>query len=140
MSVDLLNAFVIDVPGVAAPTMEFKLNREDLAGCVEIKDSKVTWLKNVEEDGEVTENLFEKELEFTVSIKNGNLVLAEQVYKLKFVNPLAKTVEKNGVKCTLANDKDGITTSTFDLYKLFHSKIRKQQSMNCLEFQERLYG
>ena len=72
LSVDLLNAFVIDVPGVAAPTMEFKLNREDLAGCVEINDSKVTWLKNVEEDGEVTENLFEKELEFTVSIKNGN--------------------------------------------------------------------
>ena len=137
LSVDLLNAFVIDVPGVAAPTMEFKLNREDLAGCVEIKDSKVTWLKNVEEDGEVTENLFEKELEFTVSIKNGNLVLAEQVYKLKFVNPLAKTVEKNGVKCTLANDKDGITTSTFDLYKLLSFKIRKQQSMNCLEFQER---
>lgn len=122
LSVDLLNAFVIDVPGVAAPTMEFKLNREDLAGCVEIKDSKVTWLKNVEEDGEVTENLFEKELEFTVSIKNGNLVLAEQVYKLKFVNPLAKTVEKNGVKCTLANDKDGITTSTFDLYKLLSFK------------------
>ena len=123
LSVDLKNAFVINIEGVSDPKMEFKLNREDLAGCIDIEGSKVTWVKNLEdEEGNVTENLFGKELEFTVVIKNGELKLAEKTYKLKFINPLAEVVTWNNVKHTLANDKDGQIVSSFDLYRLLSFK------------------
>ena len=44
------NAFVINIEGVSDPKMEFKLNREDLAGCIDIEGSKVTWVKNLEDE------------------------------------------------------------------------------------------
>ena len=114
LKANMKNAFIIETPEGIDPTLEFALVREDItAEYITISGNEITWNKNL-----ANENLIGKELEFTVKVKNGNVVLSEQTYKLKFINPLSGNVVQNKVKHTLENDRNSASTSTFDLNKL----------------------
>lgn len=80
------NAFIIETPEGIDPTLEFALVREDItAEYITISGNEITWNKNL-----ANENLIGKELEFTVKVKNGNVVLfLSKLNKLKFINPLS---------------------------------------------------
>ncbi len=118
LSVRMNDAFIITVPEGMNVTKEYAFVREDITSeYIEIVGDKITWKKNL-----AKENLIGKELEFTVTVKNGSVVLAKETYNLKFVNPLSTKIEQNKVQHTLANDRNTTAKSTFDLNQLLSFK------------------